>query len=102
MGFSKDSGAGAQPTGGSPDEHHNGPNFGQRLQQYATQRSPIAGALLDQVFGQPQMQQQQHSMIQPNQLAPLPGGTPQEHDMTGMNAMPRQGGGLSALLKLLA
>lgn len=101
MGFtSKDSGGGDMEAMNNGADHQmsRGPNFGQRVMQYAEHRYPVAGGLLDQVFGQNQTQAQNL------QMAPMPTDAPEHEDMLGMNAMPRksQSGGLSTLLKLLA
>lgn len=108
MGFLKqDQGSGAEPQTGSghmsPDDkfakHTNGPNFGQRLMQFEGARHPAMGALMDQVFGQ-QPQPQEISKTDPQYGFGTPPPFPE--GVVGMNAQPKQGGGLATLLKMFA
>lgn len=99
MGFSNIDSAQPQKTPIDEMSHGNphGPNFGQRLEQYAKDRYPVAGGLMGQVFGA----QQQQPQMQAPALAPMPDGSMQQPDMIGMNAQPKSSGMSNMIVKLL-
>ncbi len=79
------------------------PDFGQRLGNYFDSKYPIAGGLSQAVFGNnqaPEAGAGVQSATAP--LAVMPQAQQQDTSMLAMNAQPKQGGGLEALLKLFA
>lgn len=72
------------------------PDFGDRLGSYFESRYPVAGGLANMVFGQ--NTSPQPVAVAP--LAPMPQAGQQDTSMLAMNAQPKSGDGLKALLKL--
>lgn len=77
-------------------------SFGDKLGDYFKNRYPIAGGLASAVFDPSQTAAPAVAANPAPQAQILPGDQPDYSQMIGMNAMPRQGGGLAAILKLLA
>ena len=62
-------------------------------------RAPIMGGLMGQLFGSPG-----NSQPEAQAQAPMPNHpafTPVSEDIIGMNAKPKEGGGMTAILKML-
>lgn len=95
------------PTGGdqsaapAADTAATKPDFGQRLGSYFESKYPIAGGLANAVFGGGQPQAAA-PVIADAPLPQLPGQPAPDYSMLAMNAQPKEGGGLAALLKLFA
>jgi hypothetical protein len=75
-------------------------DFGHRLGNYFESKYPIAGGLAQAVFGGGN----QAPITQPATapLAAMPQPSQPDYSMIAQNAQPKQGGGLAAILKLLA
>lgn len=104
MGFSNILPAGGDQAGAAPaagDAAAKKPDLGQRLGDYFKSRYPIAGGLASAVFDPSQTAAPAVAANPAPQAQILPGDQPDYSQMIGMNAMPRQGGGLAAILKLL-
>lgn len=106
MGFSNllggggDQTAGAAPTtGDTPAAPHK--SFGDKLGDYFKSRYPIAGGLAGTVFDPAQQPQAAPAAGVAPQAQILPGDQPDYGQMLAMNAMPKQGGGLATILKLI-
>lgn len=72
-------------------------DFGQRLGSHFESKYPVAGGLAQAVFGGSQASASQPATAP---LVPMPQAGQQDMSMLAMNAQPKQGGGLEALLKL--
>lgn len=109
MGFTapQDGGTAAADHGPSdPATEHNA-SFGQRLGDYFASKNPIMGSLAQQVFGHPSGGAVQSSVppINTPPIASLPDGSQGliNPGVIGANAQPpKGGGGLEAILKLIA
>ena len=93
---------GAAPTTGDTAATAPHKSFSDRLGDYFKSRYPIAGGLASMVFDPNQQAQTAAPAAVAPQAQILPGDQPDYGQMLAMNAMPKQGGGLAAILKLLA
>lgn len=106
MGFTSPVSGGAEqeaaPAGGG-DTAAKKLTFGDRLGTYFQEHYPIAGGLAGMVFGNnapsPTPAPGQGMAAMP--AVPMQQDQPDYTSMLAMNAQPKQGGGLSAILKLL-
>lgn len=111
MGFSSPTEAeGASPEGAQPPAQvgaqpsSQGPSFGDRLGAYAQERFPIAGGLLNQLFGGGQQQGGPQQATIPTGVGPQPAQQPApQGDLIGLNAAPQpsSGEGLKTIAKLI-
>ena len=108
MGFTSPSGGGAEqgaaPAGGG-NVVAKKPTFGDWPGTYFQERYPIAGGLAGMVFGNNAPQIALHPEYQQPgaqfSVTSDPDGQDSYSQLISMNAQPKQGGGLSAILKLL-